>query len=387
MVGRPDEIAESWRRCAAYGVGPGSPLPAVDLVDRELVDYREAHPLAPALPVVRAMLAQHAVDDGLIVAVGDASGRLLWLEGHSGVLRRAERVHFVAGSRWAERDAGTNAPALALALDRAVRVRGGEHLIEPVRRWSCSAAPVHDPGTGAPLGFVDVTGAAPAASSSLLALVRLTVDAVESSLRRVLAADLTVLGRREGLLGRLRVSRRHAEILLLLEAHPAGLGAEELAVLLDERTLDPVTVRAEMTRLRHAVGVDLVGSRPYRLIRAMRSDVSLIRELLARRLVGEAVRRYPGPVLPRSRAPGIAEIRDNLAAELRAAVLLDADPDTVLAFAETEHGAHDVQVWRAAGRLLPAGSTRLPFVLGRLRALAERDPLAGQATLLQPQRH
>ncbi len=391
---RSTEVVDSWQRCASLGVGPDSPLPPVDLLDDELAEYREGHVLAPAMPVVRRMLAQHAVDDGLIVAVGDATGRLLWLDGHPGVLRRAERIHFVAGSRWDERDAGTNAPALALELDRAVRVRSTEHLIEPVRRWSCSAAPVHDPNSGRLVGFIDVTGAQAAASASLLALVRLTVDAVQSCLSASVAQtdlQLDVLGRRDG---RLRgagrgfvVSRRHAEILLLLAAHPGGLSADELAVLVDERTLDPVTVRAEVSRLRRTVGEQLVGNRPYRLTGVLGTDVAQVRQLIAERRITDAINAYAGPVLPRSTAPGVVEIRENLAAELRAAVLLDGRAETLLAWGETEHGADDVSLWTAARAALSPNSARLPFVMGRLDALARRDPLQCVATSLQPPRH
>src|SRR6185436_21070233 len=69
------------------------------------------------------------------------------------------------------------------ALDHAVQIYGSEHFRRPVQPWSCSAAPVHDPFTGALLGAIDVTGGDHVASPHVLTLVRATVAAVESELR------------------------------------------------------------------------------------------------------------------------------------------------------------------------------------------------------------
>ena len=61
------------------------------------------------------------------------------------------------------------------------------------------------------------------------------------------------------------LTRRHAQILLLLaDAGPAGLTAATLSRRLFGEDNHLVTVRAEMSRLRRAVGA-LVSSRPYRL--------------------------------------------------------------------------------------------------------------------------
>lgn len=58
---------------------------------------------------------------------------------------------------------------------------------------------------------------------------------------------------------------RHAELLRLLDAAgPAGLGARELSVALHGDADHEVAVRAEVSRLRRAVGA-LVATRPYRL--------------------------------------------------------------------------------------------------------------------------
>jgi len=141
-------VHDSWRRSLGSGVDPDAGVPPVDLLDDDLLAYREAHPLAPVMPVIRRLLVQDAEDDRMIVAVTDAGGRMLWVEGDSALRSRAAGMHFVEGARWAEEVVGTNAPGTALAVDHAVQIYGSEHYRRPVQPWSCSAAPVHDPVTG-----------------------------------------------------------------------------------------------------------------------------------------------------------------------------------------------------------------------------------------------
>src|SRR4051794_15153916 len=176
-------VKESWRRSLGSGVDPDGTAPPVDLLDGDLLAYREAHPLAPVMPVIRRLLVEDAESDRMIVAVTDAVGRMLWVEGDAKLRSQAAGMNFVEGSRWAEDVAGTNAPGTALAVDHAVQIYGSEPYRRPVQPWSCSAAPVHDPVSGVLLGAIDVTGGDHVASPQVLTLVRATVAAVESELR------------------------------------------------------------------------------------------------------------------------------------------------------------------------------------------------------------
>ena len=129
-----------------------------------------------------------------------------------------------------------------------------------------------------------------------------------------------------------------------------------------------MTLRAELSRLRVALpGLDL-RSRPYRLGSAVRTDAEDVRDLLDRGSVRRAVAAYVGPVLPHSDAPGVRQLREELRAHLRAAVVGCADPDTVLAYAEGD-GLGDWAVWQRALAALPAHSPRRSAVLGHLDRL------------------
>ena len=374
-------VWDSWRRSLGNGVDPDGAPPPVDLLDGDLVAYRTAHPLAAVMPVIRRLLVADAEVDQMIVAVTDVAGRMLWVEGDSRLRDRAAGMHFVEGASWNEDVAGTNAPGTALALDHAVQIYGGEHYRRSVQPWSCSAAPVHHPVTGALLGAIDVTGGDHVASPHVLTLVRATAAAAESELRwlyreqatgrRVPPAPepaatpvLEVLGRDRARLtttaGRqLELSLRHSELVVLLaEAAAGGEGrtAEQLAAECHPGDAATVTVRAELSRLRRLVGDELVGSRPYRLLGPVRSDVDDVRRLLGRGAVGAALDRYPGALLPRSEAPGVRAARAGLSAALRQAVLAGGRPELLIRYGRLPEAAGDLLFWQACLAMLPPGS-------------------------------
>jgi transcriptional regulator of acetoin/glycerol metabolism len=389
-----DVVLDSWRRSRAVGLDPDSALAPVDLVDDDLETYRDAHPLAAVMPVVRRLLVDDAVDTELLVAVSDDQGRLLWVEGAPGLRSRAESMNFVAGARWDEEHAGTNAPGTALATDHAVQIFGHEHWTRIVQPWSCSAAPIHDPATGRILGVLDVTGGDVVASPHSLALVQAAVHAIETELRLQAVAPpvrarrvpgprgssrrLEVLGADHGVLHlagtRRTLSQRHSEIVTLLALHPQGLTTEQLAVELSEDDLPLVTVRAEMSRLRSTLGDLAPTSRPYRLPVPLETDAGTVAAHLRSGQLERALRAYRGPLLPHSDAPGIARARRRLHDQVRAAVLGCDDPRLMLAWGETPWGGDDADVWSAALHHLPPGSGE--HNLARLRLAALDDEFA-----------
>ncbi|MEV7349330.1 transcriptional regulator [Micromonospora chalcea] len=382
-------VARSWERSAL--LDPEATAP-VDLTDDALETYRAAHPLARVMPLFRDLLGGIAQDGAHLMAVCDAAGRLLWVEGHPGVLRHAERMNFVPGARWDEAHAGTNAPGTALAVDHGVQIFATEHFVRPVQRWTCAAAPIHDPVSGALLGAVDITGGDHLANPQSLALVRATARAAEAFLAGVAPAApdvayVSALGRDEAELRvggrRIRLGRRHSELLVLLVDHPEGRTGEQLGLDLygDDRR-HPVTLRAELSRLRRVLGEELLDSRPYRLRPTVRADFRTVTELLERGDPAAALRAYRGPLLPLSDAPGVARLRRLVDGQLRAAVLAGDDPGLLAAWTATAAGADDLAAWQALARALPPGAPRRPLALARARQLAEEYALP-RATFLQ----
>jgi len=151
-------IADSWRRSFAAGVTPDQIAPQAYSGTDDIAQLRSAHPMKPALSLIRRLLVDDAIDSGVAVAITAADGTLLWVEGDHRTCRRAEAMNFVPGADWSESSAGTNAPGTALALDCAVQIRSCEHFARVVQPWSCTAVPIHDRNVGALIGAIDVTG-------------------------------------------------------------------------------------------------------------------------------------------------------------------------------------------------------------------------------------
>ena len=251
-------VLDSWRRSVSEGVDPQADAPPLVWAPEDLAAARDRSPLQGAMPMIRSLLTQPVEASGHVVAVGDAQGHLLWVEGDKKLRSRAEEMGFVAGTQWSEGAAGTNAPGTALTLNAPVQIFASEHFRGTVQPWSCTAVPIHDPHTGRVLGVLDVTGESQVATPQALAMVRATAMAVEQWLAvqqpAQAGAQLLVLGRRRGVLRRdgheLQLSTRHSELMVLLAATSEGLTGERLAVMLHEHDVPLVTVRAEMARLR-----------------------------------------------------------------------------------------------------------------------------------------
>ena len=149
---------------------------------------------------------------------------------------------------------------MALALDQPANIIGAEHFRRSVQRWSCAATPIHDPTTAVaarrprhhrrrrhrrPADHGDGARGGPAwprpswpvssgsrrrarphrASNGPGACTSRPSDAPTPCSPSTTAAAVD---------DRLRLSRRHSEILLLLASAPRGLSGDELAVLLYE---------------------------------------------------------------------------------------------------------------------------------------------------------
>ncbi len=180
-----DAIADSWRRSSAAGVAPtGNRFAPVVAGEEETHDLWEDHPLGRAYPLIRSCLSATAEEGGYLIVISDADGVLLCIEGSAAIrMRAAEVMNFAEGTLWSEPGAGTNAIGTAVAVDHAVQVFGPEHFHEPVQRWVCSAAPIHDPDTGALIGVIDLTGDFSTVHPASLAVATATAAAVEGSLQ------------------------------------------------------------------------------------------------------------------------------------------------------------------------------------------------------------
>jgi hypothetical protein len=161
----------------------------VDVLERR----RRASPLHAVLPGLRAGLAAVADEAQHIMVVCDAEGVVLWRAGCNGVRHRADGLGFVEGAAWTEDAVGTNAIGTALVERAAVQLFSAEHFQRSLHPWTCAAAPVHDPRTGALLGVVDISGPAATVHPAAVALVGMAVRLAEAELWRHREAALDAL--------------------------------------------------------------------------------------------------------------------------------------------------------------------------------------------------
>jgi hypothetical protein len=187
--GDPDDVREpivdSWRRSAEAGIDPtGHQLAPVLADEDETKMLWQEHPLARMAPLIHECLGAIADEADHLIVITDANGLLLSVEGSGRLrMRAAETMNFTEGTLWSERGAGTNAIGTAIAAKHAVQVFGPEHFNEVVQRWTCSAAPIHDPDTGRPIGVIDLTGDFSSVHPHSLSVATATARAVEASLR------------------------------------------------------------------------------------------------------------------------------------------------------------------------------------------------------------
>ena len=452
-------VRASWERSLAAHVDPDRRTPPVAHTDDEMPDLRAAHPLNSVMPLLRSTLVSIADEAMHVMLVTDAEGTILWREGATSLLHIADASGLSPGHVVSEAGIGTNAMGTTLAVDAPVQIHSAEHLVRAYHIWTCAAAPVHDPDTGAILGAIDISGPVHTVHPAMAQLVSATAQLAENQLRvRLAIADerlrvrnmphLTSLRGREGALvtatgrvvagepyggwpervtlpadgshvrladGRemevepladgyllrairraarpaarralslrftgagsphatlngksIQLTLRPAELLTTLALHPEGLTAERLALLLYGDDGNPTTVRGEVLRLRGLIGADVLRTRPYRLDADVDTDFGAIRRALRAGRPAEALRACHGPLLPRSEAPEIRELRDELDVGLRRAVLRADDADLLADYASHPLGRNDVEVHSRAVAHLAPDHPRRPELAGRLAVL------------------
>ncbi|MGW4124308.1 GAF domain-containing protein [Nocardia sp. NPDC004711] len=394
-------VLESWLRSVRGGVDPMDDGDGRGLRGADLERYRDAHPIASVMPLVDKLLLRDATSTGLIVVVADQFGRVLSVHGNADRVQAAAEAGLREGNDLSERRVGTNAVGLVVRTGRAAWIHGPEHFLHRMHQITGAAAPVHDPD-GRLVGVLMIAGGVRVARPEILALVKaaataaemdLLLAAVRSGQDRRANADapqperlgLEVLGLGQPQLTvageRVPLSQRHAEILLLLGEHTEGLSADHLALLLDDADLDNATIRAAMSRLRSVVGSNVFGSRPYRLRVPIATDVEALRAALDSGDVDSAVRLYAGPVLPRSTAPGVIDIRDELRVRLRTAVLRSGDASVLSRWTSGAEGRDDAAAWATYRANVDRESPLYAQIEAKIRVLDRR--LGADATQLQ----
>ncbi|APX01156.1 GAF domain-containing protein [Arthrobacter sp. QXT-31] len=377
----PVPLAESWRRSMALGISPDQHSPRHVHDPSEVLQLRREHRLQRVMPALQDLLADDSSSGRHLLVLTDASGEILWRVGSREALQRADRLEFSEGADWSEAGIGTNAISEALVTGGPVQLFSAEHLVRTHHDWTCTAAPITDPLTGALLGVLDVSGPLDTISADTLRMVRCAVRVAETLLgtsdggaslgasssvrasrqdaRRGVAAvsSLELLGDRPAAVfadgSRVPLTLRRAEILALLDSRSQGWSADELAYELHGDAGTPQAIRTEMFRVRSLLGA-AVESNPYRLAAGLAgcSDSGRVLRLLREGLVAEALDAYSAPLLSRSGALAVQLLRDQLDLAVGSAVRSSADANLLVRWLSTDMGCTDAEGVKALGQLV-----------------------------------
>ncbi|MGP4090677.1 GAF domain-containing protein [Streptomyces sp. KR55] len=178
-------IGESWGRMQRSGVDPEHDFRSGLLSPEEIRRRREESPLRHVLPVLREGLVSVADTAHHIMVVADAEGRVLWREGSSAVLRKADGLGFLLGADWRENVVGTNGVGTPVVVRRPVQVFAAEHFVRSHASWTCAGAPITDPRDGRLIGVVDVSGPLETMHPATLAWVDSVAKLAEARLREL----------------------------------------------------------------------------------------------------------------------------------------------------------------------------------------------------------
>ncbi|MFF7838063.1 GAF domain-containing protein [Streptomyces ossamyceticus] len=186
-------IRESWSRMLRSGMDPDHDFRADLLSHDEVERRRQTSPLRHVLPVLREGLLSLADTAQHIMMVADADARVLWREGSTAVLRKADGQGLGVGADLREETVGTNGVGTPLVVRRPVQVFASEHFVRALHSWTCTGAPITDPRDGRLLGSVDISGPLETLHPATLALVDAVAKLAQSRLRDLHLASLEQL--------------------------------------------------------------------------------------------------------------------------------------------------------------------------------------------------
>lgn len=185
-AGVRSSISDSWSRCLTAEVDPdrySAPAPVAG--DRLDLLREECAELIDASEPVMASARHFLHETGTVMVLADPQGVILSLEGDAALEDATRRIHLTPGANWSEFASGTNAIGTALETGQPIQIHSNEHFCLGIKRWSCSAAVVHDPCDGSTLGAIDVSGLRNSYSRYSMALVVATAARIENRIARI----------------------------------------------------------------------------------------------------------------------------------------------------------------------------------------------------------
>jgi PAS domain S-box-containing protein len=134
-----------------------------------------------SLPLMESLYAI-VEGSGFVVILCDETGMLLKVIGDEETIREAEKMSFVEGASWNERELGTNAIGTAIVEGQPLQVYAHEHYCAACHAWTCSAAPILREN-GDIIGVLNMSGPFDKVNPHTLGMVVSAVKAIEIHLQ------------------------------------------------------------------------------------------------------------------------------------------------------------------------------------------------------------
>ena len=165
-------VEDSWLRSRSYTVDQSRHQAPLTLLHGDMPEFHHTHrELLEASRPLMAEARDFLAETDTVMVLADPLGTVMDVEGDSRTMSPAEKVHLLPGASWTESFCGTNAIGTAIATGQPVQIHAQEHYCEGIKRWTCAAAIILDPGTRELRGVLDVSGLKHSYNRQFLALV------------------------------------------------------------------------------------------------------------------------------------------------------------------------------------------------------------------------
>ncbi len=206
-------IMQSWMQSRSLGIDPLAKRAKTVLSLDQIEHQIQTGQLGKASVDLLQDLLTSFKGSQHVMVLADANGHILHSVGHREIQYELDRINFMPGGNWAEKDVGPNGVGTPLTLGRPEVVLGTEHYCEGWQPWVCYGAPVYNPRNDKILGVIDITGPIEKASQETFLL---TVSIAQSIQNRI---KLLGYDRREKLRFQAKdfIKRWNTEALLLID--------------------------------------------------------------------------------------------------------------------------------------------------------------------------
>lgn len=152
-----DFVKAAWDRCIAFGVdyheGYGEIIPEKALKERLEINRKLINVSKPVMRNIIEVIKETSFS----LILTDAEGVIIHVEECESIHLKHRNLNFVLGSRWDEKNVGSNAIGTALARNKDTHMIGAQHYAISHHPWTCSAALIHN-SNGEVIGCLDISG-------------------------------------------------------------------------------------------------------------------------------------------------------------------------------------------------------------------------------------